>query len=63
MRPGLPPPVTYEQVYLAAILDELRAIRALMAADGPPEVSAYGADVVLKERRRKPKPKPEAAEV
>ena len=63
MKPGLPPPVTYEQVYLAAILDELRAIRAILSADGPPDVSAYGADVILRERRRKPKAKPEAAEV
>jgi hypothetical protein len=49
-------PVTYEQEYLAAILAELRAIRALLAADGPPEVSAF-ADVQLKEVRRKRAPK------
>lgn len=39
-KPGLPPPMTYEMQYLAAILDELRAIRALLAMDGPPEPSA-----------------------
>lgn len=49
--------MTYEMQYLAAILDELRAIRALLAADGPPEVSAF-ADVQLREtpkRKRAPK--------
>ena len=55
-------PVTYEQEYLAAILAELRAIRALLAADGPPEVSAF-ADVQLREtpkRKRAPKQQVEA---
>ena len=50
-------PVTYEQEYLAAILAELRAIHALLAVDGPPEVSAF-ADVQLREapkRKRAPK--------
>ena len=54
---GVAMPVTYEQEYLAAILAELRAIRALLAADGPPEVSAF-ADVQLREatkRKRAPK--------
>jgi len=60
MKPGLPPPMTYEMQYLAAILDELRAIRALLAADGPPEVSAF-ADVQLRETpKRKRAPKAEA---
>ena len=44
--------MTYEMQYLAAILDELRAIRAIISADGPPEASAF-ADVELKE----PKPR------
>jgi hypothetical protein len=57
MKPGLPPPMTYEMQYLAAILDELRAIRAIISADGPPEASAF-ADVPLREvprRKRAPK--------
>ena len=54
---GVAMPVTYEQEYLAAILDELRAIRAIISADGPPEASAF-ADVPLREvprRKRAPK--------
>ena len=49
--------MTYEMQYLAAILDELRAIRAIISADGPPETSAF-ADVPLREvprRKRAPK--------
>ena len=34
-------PVTYDQEYLVAILDELRAIHALLASDGPPQSSAF----------------------
>lgn len=49
-------PVTYEQEYLAAILAELRAIRALLAADGPPEVSAF-ADVQLREAPKRKRTK------
>lgn len=54
--------MTYEMQYLAAILDELRAIRAILSADGPPEASAYVADIELREpkaRRKQAAHKPE----
>ena len=51
-KPGLPPPMTYEMQYLAAILDELRAIRALLAMDGPPEPSAI-VEAETKARRKR----------
>ena len=42
MAEGLPTPVTTDQEYLAAILDELRQLRVLVAALQPVEVSAPG---------------------
>ncbi len=53
--------MTYEMQYLAAILDELRAIHALLAVDGPPEVSAF-ADVQLREAPKRKRASKQQAE-
>lgn len=39
-KPTLPRAISYDQLYFAAILDELRAIRALLQADRPPKPAA-----------------------
>ena len=42
-------PITKDQDFWYAILAELRAIRELLAQDGPPEVPAFAQDVELRE--------------
>lgn len=53
--PGLPMPITKDQEFYYAILDELRAIRQLLAPDGPPESSAFlSSEIVeLREPRKR----------
>jgi len=61
-KPGIAMPVTRLEEYMCAILDEMRAIHAILAQDGPPEVSAFVAadEIQLREpkpvRRRKSAP-------
>lgn len=48
-------PITKDQEFYYAILDELRAIRQLLAPDGPPESSAFlSSEIVeLREPRKR----------
>jgi len=39
--PGVPMPRTREEEFYCLILAELRAIRQLLAQDGPPEIIAF----------------------
>ena len=49
----LPPPVTVDQMYMAAILDELRAIRVQIARS--PEI--YSTDEIVKVTEEIPRPR------
>jgi len=53
--PGVPMPRTREEEFQCLILAELRAIRQLLAQDGPPEVSAFVAAEEIQLREPKPR--------